>query len=161
ARPATTNRRPLRGRAGLGAGPAKRAAPAVDGPAASPAAPRRARARASPTRECGASRSQAYPRLCDDERIALASRRRCGRLRLCDPMVNQRERRDRMSTIHAPIDEASVGAFMQRTMGDAAGLMTAVLAMLGDRLGLFTALAEGGPADSEELAARANVSERY
>jgi SAM-dependent methyltransferase len=66
-----------------------------------------------------------------------------------------------MSTTLAQVDQAAVGAFMQRTMTDAAGLMTAVLAMLGDRLGLFAALAEGGPADSEELAARAGVSERY
>jgi hypothetical protein len=47
-----------------------------------------------------------------------------------------------VSATQAPIDEAAVGAFMQRTMGDAAGLMTAVMAMLGDRLGLFAALAE-------------------
>ena len=66
-----------------------------------------------------------------------------------------------MTTIEAPVDEAAVGAFMQRTMGDAAGMMAAALAMLGDRLGLFAALADGGPATSIELAARAQVSERY
>jgi SAM-dependent methyltransferase len=66
-----------------------------------------------------------------------------------------------VTTIQAPVDEAAVGAFMQRTMGDAAGMMAAALAMLGDRLGLFTALAEGGPATSAELASRAGVSERY
>ena len=66
-----------------------------------------------------------------------------------------------MTMIEAPVDEAAVGAFMQRTMGDAAGMMAAALAMLGDRLGLFAALADGGPATSTELAARAEVSERY
>jgi SAM-dependent methyltransferase len=66
-----------------------------------------------------------------------------------------------MTTIETPLDEAAIGAFMQRTMGDAAGMMAGVLAMLGDRLGLFAALAEDGPADSAELAARAEVSERY
>ncbi len=66
-----------------------------------------------------------------------------------------------MTTIHAPVDEAAVGAFMQRAMGDAAGMMAAALAMLGDRLGLFAALADGGPTTSAELAARAEVSERY
>ena len=66
-----------------------------------------------------------------------------------------------MTTTAAPADQALVGAFMHRTMGDAAGMMAGVLAMLGDRLGLFAALADGGPASSTELAARANVSERY
>jgi SAM-dependent methyltransferase len=58
-------------------------------------------------------------------------------------------------------DEAKVGAFMEKTLGDAAGLFAAVLAMLGDRLGLFRALADGGPADAAELAGRAGVNERY
>jgi SAM-dependent methyltransferase len=66
-----------------------------------------------------------------------------------------------MAAIQAPVDEATLCAFMQRTTSDAAGLMAAVLAMIGDRLGLFAALADGGPADSGELAARADVSERY
>lgn len=66
-----------------------------------------------------------------------------------------------MTTMQAPVDEAAVGAFMQRTIGDAAGMMAGALAMLGDRLGLFAALADGGPATSTELAARAEVSERY
>jgi 2-polyprenyl-3-methyl-5-hydroxy-6-metoxy-1,4-benzoquinol methylase len=58
-------------------------------------------------------------------------------------------------------DEAKVGAFMEKTLGDAAGLFAGVLAMLGDRLGLFRALADGGPAAAGELAARAGVNERY
>jgi 2-polyprenyl-3-methyl-5-hydroxy-6-metoxy-1,4-benzoquinol methylase len=61
----------------------------------------------------------------------------------------------------SPIDEARVGAFMERAMGDAAGLMAAVLATLGDRLGLFKTLAGDGSATSAELAARAGVNERY
>jgi hypothetical protein len=36
-----------------------------------------------------------------------------------------------------------------------------VLVIIGDRLGLFRALDEGGPATSAELAARAGVAERY
>ena len=59
------------------------------------------------------------------------------------------------------IDEARLGAFTERVLGDAAALMTGTLATLGDRLGLFAALHTGGPATSAELAARAEVNERY
>ena len=59
------------------------------------------------------------------------------------------------------IDEAKLGAFMERVLGDAAGMMASTLATLGDRLGLFRALADAGPATSEELAAIAGVNERY
>ncbi len=59
------------------------------------------------------------------------------------------------------LDEARVGAFMEKALGDAAGLFAGVLTMLGDRLGLFRALADGGPASAAELASRAGVNERY
>jgi len=59
------------------------------------------------------------------------------------------------------LDEARVGAFMEKALGDAAGLFAGVLTMVGDRLGLFRALADGGPASPAELAARAGVNERY
>ncbi len=59
------------------------------------------------------------------------------------------------------IDEAKLGAFMERFLGDAAGLMASTLAMLGDRLGLFKALEHRGPATSGELASTAEVNERY
>jgi len=59
------------------------------------------------------------------------------------------------------LDEARVGAFLEKALGDAAGLFAGVLTMVGDRLGLFRALADGGPASPAELAARAGVNERY
>jgi SAM-dependent methyltransferase len=58
------------------------------------------------------------------------------------------------------IDEAKLGAFMERVLGNAAGLMASTLATLGDRLGLFKALSSG-PATSAELAVAAEVNERY
>ena len=58
------------------------------------------------------------------------------------------------------IDEAKLGAFMEHVLGDAAGLMTSTLATLGDRLGLFKALSRR-PATSSELAAAAEINERY
>jgi 2-polyprenyl-3-methyl-5-hydroxy-6-metoxy-1,4-benzoquinol methylase len=59
------------------------------------------------------------------------------------------------------IDEAKLGSFMEQVFGDAAGMMASTLATLGDRLGLFRALADTGPATSDELASRASVNERY
>ena len=59
------------------------------------------------------------------------------------------------------IDEQKLGAFVEHALGDAAGLMASTLATLGDRLGLFKALASSAPATSEELAATAQVNERY
>lgn len=59
------------------------------------------------------------------------------------------------------IDEAKLGAFMEQVLGDAAGLMASTMATLGDRLGLFKALAAQGPVTSGELASAADVNERY
>jgi len=63
-----------------------------------------------------------------------------------------------MSTV--TIDEAKLGTFMDHVLGDTAGLMSTTLATLGDRLGLFRTLAQG-PATSGELAAAAEINERY
>jgi 2-polyprenyl-3-methyl-5-hydroxy-6-metoxy-1,4-benzoquinol methylase len=60
----------------------------------------------------------------------------------------------------AQVDEAKVEAFVEKAFGDFTGAMTTALCALGDRLGLFKALAEG-PATAADLAARANVDERY
>lgn len=60
-----------------------------------------------------------------------------------------------------PIDREKLKAFLEKATADTAGLFTSVLCVLGDRLGLFRALAGGGPATSAELAERAGVAERY
>ena len=54
-----------------------------------------------------------------------------------------------------------MGAFINKIIGDMSGAMASVMCTLGDRLGLFKALAAQGPADSVELAARAGINERY
>lgn len=51
--------------------------------------------------------------------------------------------------------------FSGKVLGDFAGCFATLLSMIGDRLGLFTQLAEGGPATSSELAQRAGIQERY
>ena len=59
------------------------------------------------------------------------------------------------------IDQEKAEAFVGKAMGDFAGATATVLSVLGDRLGLFKALALGGPATSAELAQRASIDERY
>lgn len=59
-----------------------------------------------------------------------------------------------------PIDEARVEAFAGQVVGDLAATMTTTFCALGDRLGLFRALA-AGPATSEEIAERAGAQPRY
>lgn len=58
------------------------------------------------------------------------------------------------------LDPAKIGAFMGQVMGNASGGVMTLLSALGQRLGLWKALA-GGPATSAELAARAGVHPRY
>ena len=57
-----------------------------------------------------------------------------------------------MTTETQTLAQARIEAFMGKTLGDAAGLFASVLAIVGDRLGLFRALADHGPASSGELA---------
>jgi SAM-dependent methyltransferase len=59
------------------------------------------------------------------------------------------------------IDEAKLNAFMGRVVGDIGAAMTAPLVRLGDRLGLYKAMAGAGPLTSDALAERAGVLERY
>lgn len=59
------------------------------------------------------------------------------------------------------IDQAEAEAFVGKVLGDASGTFATLLASIGDRLGLFKDLADNGPATSMELAARADVNERY
>jgi SAM-dependent methyltransferase len=58
------------------------------------------------------------------------------------------------------LDEARVVEFSERVLDDMAGAMVGVLCALGDRLGLFGALASA-PATPNELADRATVDARY
>jgi SAM-dependent methyltransferase len=61
----------------------------------------------------------------------------------------------------AAIDYERVRHFAGRVMGDMGGMGANIMSLLGDRLGLFRALDDGGPATSLELAERAGVQERY
>src|SRR4051812_50010127 len=58
-------------------------------------------------------------------------------------------------------DIARRDALVERLFEGILGTMDLLNVYLGDRLGLYRALAEGGPATSAELAARAGIHERY
>jgi len=59
------------------------------------------------------------------------------------------------------LDMDKLNAFMGRAVGDMGAAMHAVLVLIGDRLGLFTALAAAGPATAGQLAERTGLAERY
>ncbi len=61
----------------------------------------------------------------------------------------------------APVDPAKLDAFLGQVVGDAGAAMSAALVVVGDRLGLYKALAKGGPATAAELARRTETAERY
>ncbi len=66
-----------------------------------------------------------------------------------------------MSTIPREIDEAKLEAFMGRFVGDLGAALSAALVVIGDRLGLYRAMAAGEPVTAEELAARTGTDARY
>ena len=59
------------------------------------------------------------------------------------------------------IDGTKMFGFLNRVLDDMSAAVVSIACTLGDRLGLFKALAAGGPATSAELAERAAVDERY
>ena len=58
-------------------------------------------------------------------------------------------------------DREKTAALAGRVLQDWGGAHVVALAYIGDQLGLFRALAEGGPATSRDLALRAGLNERY
>ena len=65
------------------------------------------------------------------------------------------------NTNSGKIDEKKLNDFMLKAIGDIASTISAVLVIIGDRLGLYKAIAESGqPITSEELAKKTNTNER-
>jgi 2-polyprenyl-3-methyl-5-hydroxy-6-metoxy-1,4-benzoquinol methylase len=59
------------------------------------------------------------------------------------------------------IDQAKLEAFLGKVVGDLGAAMSTSLAAIGDKLGLYKAMANSGPVTSEALAMKTNTSERY
>jgi SAM-dependent methyltransferase len=64
-----------------------------------------------------------------------------------------------MST--ATIDDAKLHAFMVRAVSDLGSAISAPLFLIGEKLGMYRAMAQAGPLSSEEVAERAGAAERY
>ncbi|HET6532741.1 MAG TPA: methyltransferase domain-containing protein [Actinoplanes sp.] len=59
------------------------------------------------------------------------------------------------------VDQDRLGAFLGQTVTDLGATLSAALVVLGDRLGLYRAMADGVPVTAEELAARTGTSVTY
>jgi SAM-dependent methyltransferase len=66
-----------------------------------------------------------------------------------------------MSTTAQIIDEAKLNEFMGRFVGDLGAALSAALVVIGDRLGLYRAMADGHPVTPEKLAERTGTDPRY
>ena len=64
-----------------------------------------------------------------------------------------------MSTMD--IDEAKLEAFMGQVVTDMGAIISAPLMQIGEKLGLYKAMAHAGPLTSEEVAERSGAAERY
>src|SRR5579871_5510769 len=59
------------------------------------------------------------------------------------------------------IDQGRLDEFMGRVVGDMGAALSAALVVIGDRLGLYRAMADGGAVTASELATRTGTDERY
>ena len=59
------------------------------------------------------------------------------------------------------LDETKLNQFVGKMLGDMGATLSGALVHLGDKLGLYKALAEGGATDSAGLANRTGTAERY
>jgi SAM-dependent methyltransferase len=66
-----------------------------------------------------------------------------------------------MSATAPSIDQVKLDEFMGRFVGDLGAALSAALVVIGDRLGLYRAMADGGPVTPEELAERTGTDARY
>ena len=66
-----------------------------------------------------------------------------------------------MKTPELKIDEARMNAFMGRAVQDMGAAFSTALIIMGDRLGLYKAMAGAGPLTSAEVAAKTGTAERY
>jgi len=66
-----------------------------------------------------------------------------------------------LEDIQMKVDEAKLQQFVEKMVGDMGAAMSAALVVVGDKLGLYQALADAGPIDSAGLAAKTGTTERY
>jgi 2-polyprenyl-3-methyl-5-hydroxy-6-metoxy-1,4-benzoquinol methylase len=62
---------------------------------------------------------------------------------------------------HTQIDEGKLQQFVFRAVGEVGATLNTALVVMGDKLGLYRAMAKAGPLTPAELAARTGTAERY
>jgi len=65
------------------------------------------------------------------------------------------------SPVQSKMDESKLNAFMGKAVSDMGAAMHATLVVIGDKLGLYRAMADSAWTTPAELAAKTNTSERY
>lgn len=66
-----------------------------------------------------------------------------------------------MNTPQRNVDEAKLNEFMGKALNDMGAAISTALVLIGDRLGLYKAMAGAGPMTSEKLAKKTGTAERY
>ncbi len=59
------------------------------------------------------------------------------------------------------VNEEKLMGYVQQAVGDFGSILSGALINIGDKLGLFTAMADGGPMSPTELSERTGTTERY
>src|SRR5579884_835060 len=59
------------------------------------------------------------------------------------------------------IDQSRLDEFMGRVVGDMGAALSAALVVIGDRTGLYRAMADGEPVSADQLAERTSTDPRY
>jgi len=80
-----------------------------------------------------------------------------------EPNEHQSKINDEMTTVTetTPMDMQALDALVNKMVGDLGAAVNGALVVLGDRLGIFRALARSGARTSEELAEQMGLDERY
>jgi hypothetical protein len=60
-----------------------------------------------------------------------------------------------------PVNPDKLDAFMGKAVGDIGAALSANMVLLGDKLGLYKAMAKAGPVTPAELAKATKTAERY
>ena len=66
-----------------------------------------------------------------------------------------------MSASAQPVNETKLHEFMMKAVGEMGAAMNAALILVGDKLGMYKAMAGAGPMTSEEIAVKTKTHERY
>ena len=66
-----------------------------------------------------------------------------------------------MSASAQPVNETKLHEFMMKAVGEMGAAMNAALILVGDKLGIYKAMAGAGPMTSEEIAVKTKTHERY